>query len=106
MALPLSEADIKTLSLTIRSFKEIESVLVFGSRAKGNALIGSDVDLALKGESVTDKTVLALVEALENLPLPYFYDIVIYRDIQNKDLVDHIDRVGIVLFQKENRDTP
>ena len=54
-------------------------MVLFGSRAKGTALRGSDVDLALKGKLVTDRTVRRLANALEESALPYFFDIAIYQ---------------------------
>ena len=100
MPFGLSQRDIELLRQTLSALPEVEEAIVFGSRAKGNAEPGADIDIALKGESVTEKTVLTLVTALEELPLPYFYDIVAYRNIQNQDLIEHIDRVGGVLYER------
>ena len=75
-------------------------VLIFGSRAKGNSKSGSDIDLALKGLDVTDKTIARLRTMLNDLPLPFFFDIVDYKTIQNQDLISHIDRVGEIIYQK------
>ena len=78
---------------------EISEVLLFGSRAKGNYKIGSDVDLAIKGDRVTPTTVLELSDCLnEEKPLPYFFDVIQYETIDELRLVEHIDRVGIVIF--------
>ena len=41
---------------------------------------------------------LQLQSAIDELMLPYKVDLVIYETIQNKDLKEHIDRVGIVLW--------
>lgn len=81
-------------------FQEIEQVLIFGSRAKGNCRPGSDIDLALKGDNVTEQTVLRLRGMLDDVPLPYFFDVVNYRSIKNTDMVQHIDRIGEVLYQR------
>jgi len=97
----LKKRDIDHLFNALERFPEIQQVLVFGSRAKGNSKAGSDIDLALKGEDITDETISRLRAALDDLPLPYFFDIVDYAAIQNKDLQDHIDRVGEVLYQKK-----
>ncbi len=34
-----------------KEFDKVEKVILFGSRAKGNAKIGSDIDLALVGKN-------------------------------------------------------
>lgn len=38
-------------------FEEIDRALIFGSRAMGNHKKGSDVDIAVSGESVTSQTI-------------------------------------------------
>ena len=58
----------------------------------------SDIDLALKGAQLNFSNILQLKSAIDELMLPYKVDLVIYETIQNKDLKEHIDRVGIVLW--------
>ncbi len=88
--------------MALGQFPEIEQTVLFGSRAQGNAQAGSDVDLALKGPSVTEQTVLRLQAILDDLPLPYFFDVVHYEEIQNENLIDHIDRVGRIIYPVES----
>ena len=67
---------------------------MFGSRAKGNALPASDVDLALEGlMDVLDAERVA--SALEELPLPYRFDVKALHTVSNPALLEHIRRVGI-----------
>lgn len=94
----LTQQDIDQLQAAFQHFDEIEQVLVFGSRAKGNAKAASDVDLALKGKAVTSETVRRLRAVLNDLPLPYFFDVVDYLAIHNQELVAHIDRVGKIIY--------
>lgn len=75
---------------------------MFGSRAKGNYKVGSDIDLAIFGEKITFTVLAKLHSLLEDRgPLLYLVDIVKYEELENKDLVDHIDRVGIIIFKKD-----
>ena len=97
----LKKRDIDHLFNAFERFPEIELVLVFGSRAKGNSTAGSDIDLALKGQDLTDETISQLRAMLDELPLPYFFDIVDYAAVQNNDLREHIDRIGEVLYQRK-----
>ncbi len=91
----LTQADISRISAAIKQFPEIEEAVVFGSRAKGTYKKASDVDLAIKGAAVTPETVQRLNFLLnEELPLPYFFDVVHYESLENPLLVEHIDRVG------------
>jgi predicted nucleotidyltransferase len=100
MSYGLKQRDIDFLLAAFGQFPEIEQVLIFGSRAKGNSKAGSDIDLAVKGANVTDTTITRLRATLNNLPLPYFFDLVDYKTIQNQDLLNHINRVGEVVYKK------
>jgi predicted nucleotidyltransferase len=96
----LRDSDLSQIMDAIHRFDEINEVVLFGSRAKGNYKTGSDVDLAIKGDRVTHSTVAQLADCLnEEKPLPYFFDLVHYETLDEPRLVDHIDRVGIVIFR-------
>jgi len=96
----LIERDLFHIREAAAAIKEIEVVILFGSRAKGTYQRGSDVDISIKGRHVTHSTVLQLLDDLdEKRPLPYFFDIVDYNSLNPDDpLRVHIDRVGLVLF--------
>ncbi|MBN1904376.1 MAG: nucleotidyltransferase domain-containing protein [Deltaproteobacteria bacterium] len=97
----LKDRDIENIIRASRELPEIEEVILFGSRAKGIQKNGSDVDLAIKGRNITDKTTKRLSSKLnEELPLPYFIDIVNYETIRNQALAEHIDRVGKIIYSK------
>ena len=84
---------------TLATFEEIEEAVIFGSRAMGHAKRGSDVDLALKGKRLDLTTVTHVKFVLdEELPLPYFFDVVHYDSLANADLKAYIDREGRTLY--------
>lgn len=92
----LTQADIKRIAAAIKQFPEIDDAVIFGSRAKGTYKKASDVDLAIKGRAVTSETIKRLNFLLnEELPLPYFFDVVHYESLESQQLVEHIDRVGM-----------
>lgn len=98
----LLDRDMTHILEAVRSFPEISQLVLFGSRAKGNYKTASDVDLAIKGASVTYDTAVKLADILnEEKPLPYFFDVIHYEAITEPRLVEHIDRVGVVLYSKE-----
>jgi len=100
----LSEIDCQHIKDALAHYPEIEQAIIFGSRAKGNYQPGSDIDIALKGKRLTDDTVLQLSDELEEqLPLPYFFDLLIYHLITNSELHQHIDRVGQVIYKNDKR---
>ena len=82
------------------SHPEIDTVVLYGSRAKGTYHPGSDIDITIKGEHVSDSLVGKLAEEIDELLLPYSFDISAWSQIDNPDLLAHIERVGIVMYQK------
>ncbi len=95
----LIDSDLVFLSNLFQKYTSIDEVIIFGSRAKGNYKNGSDVDLAIKSQSIGNEELNAMDDALnENSNLPYKFDIVHYEKIQTPELKDHIDRVGKILF--------
>ncbi len=96
----LRDSDLGYIIDAITQFHEISEVVLFGSRAKGNYQPGSDIDLAIKGDRITHAIVNCLSECLnEETPLPYFFDVVHYETLNNVPLREHIDRVGIAIFE-------
>lgn len=75
---------------------EISQVVIYSSQAKGNYKTGSDIDLTLKGPKELDMEVLyQVIGELDELNLPYTFDVSLYNSITNEDLIAHIDRVGV-----------
>jgi uncharacterized protein len=105
----LTESDMAQITEATHHFDEIAQVILFGSRAKGNYKPGSDVDLAVKGDRVTHRTIAQLADVLnEEIPLPYFFDVIHYDSLESQAPADHplaayIDRVGIVIYDRTNQ---
>lgn len=97
----LKENTILRIQSVLANFPEIEEVILYGSRAKGNYKNGSDIDLTFKGKQLTLAILGKLDEQLDDLLLPYTFDLSIYHQINNPDLLDHMDRVGKLFFSKE-----
>ena len=95
----LKKEDTEYIKNKLKEFKEIEKAVIFGSRAKGNYKKTSDVDIAIFGRNIDIDTISRLHAELEELsPMPYMFDIVSFNDIENKDLKEHIERVGKVIY--------
>lgn len=82
-------------------YPEVEKVILFGSRAKGNYKRGADIDMAVAGEGVVKNTLSSLQGEFEDSLLPFFVDIISYGGIANSELKEHIDRVGKVIYERE-----
>ena len=86
----------------IASVEEVDQATIYGSRAKGNYSNGSDIDITLLGDNLTlNNSVYPLMDELDELYLPYTFDISIFNQIDNKDLIDHIKRVGKVFYENK-----
>jgi len=87
----------KSILTIIHANPKVEQVILFGSRALGSFKPGSDIDLCLKGEQLTQADLTRLMVHLDELDLPWIVDLVMFSQISNPDLTDHIERVGIKL---------
>ncbi len=100
MKFGLKESDIELIQTVLSNYKEVDKVLIYGSRAKGTFKPASDIDLTLLGEKLNLTIQYKIENDLDDLMLPYLFDISIFNQISNTDLVEHINRVGIVFFER------
>jgi predicted nucleotidyltransferase len=94
---PLVASELELVLSVLRQHPEIESATLFGSRAKGTHSDHSDVDLALAG-SLGALGAEAIAAELEELPLPYRFDVHALAAITHTPLLEHIERVGKVIY--------
>ncbi|WP_159468736.1 nucleotidyltransferase domain-containing protein [Dyadobacter sp. 3J3] len=97
----LKENTILRIQSVFTNFPEIEEAILYGSRAKGNFKNGSDIDLTLKGKQLTLTILGKIDEQLDDLLLPYTFDLSIYHQINSPELLDHMARVGEIFFSKK-----
>jgi predicted nucleotidyltransferase len=96
----LSDKSWQAIFQVLRQSPAVERAVLFGSRAKGNFNPGSDIDIAVSGRHFTFQDFLLLKVRLDELDLLNKIDPVSYDSIKNPDFKDHIDRVGIMIYQK------
>lgn len=99
---------ISAIEEVFKAFPQIGRVILYGSRAKGSYRKGSDIDLTLvasEGQALDLSVQFQIEEALDELMLPYFFDISIHTNINNPQLLDHIDRVGQVFYINKSADS-
>lgn len=92
---------IRSLSGIFEATPGVNEVIIFGSRAKGNFAEGSDIDLAIKGKTVQFDTVLSLMAKVEDLGMLYKIDLQDYHAIVDKDVLDHIHKVGKIFWRRK-----
>ncbi|AKL93669.1 nucleotidyltransferase domain-containing protein [Clostridium aceticum] len=95
----LKESILASILEVFSRHSKIEKVLLYGSRAKGNYKNGSDIDLTFIGKNINLEDINKLHLELDELYLPYSFDLSIFEKIENKDLIDHINRVGIIIYE-------
>ena len=87
----------------LSEFNQIDAAKIYGSRAIGNYWRGSDIDIILFGNC--EKSLGQIITEMDELPLPYKFDIAVYSQLTNQELKEHIDRVGINIYQR-NEERP
>jgi len=95
------ERSLNLILDSFNNFPQIQKVILFGSRAMGNFKQGSDIDLAIFGKNI-DFEITSRLHALlnEDLPIPYFVDVVNFNSIKEEDLKKHILNEGVIFFEK------
>ena len=96
----LSENSIKVIHAVLAQNPNVETAVLYGSRAKGNYREGSDIDLALTGDELDLSQMLRIAAMLDNLMIPYKVDVALLHQINNAELKDHIRRRGVVSYKK------
>ena len=78
----------------------VEEAILYGSRAKGVHKPGSDIDVVLKGKELTLQDLNRISLALDDLLMPYTFDLSLFHHIDNAELIAHIGRVGKTIFRR------
>lgn len=91
----LPESTISSLKSIFLQYSEIEKVILYGSRAKGNFRPGSDIDLTVIAPKMTLSQLMKIEDQIDELSLPFKVDLSLLHKIENASLIDHIERVGI-----------
>jgi predicted nucleotidyltransferase len=96
----LASNTLAQITGVLMAFAPVEKALLFGSRAKGTHKPGSDIDLALVGPHLNWATVGRISSALDDLPIPYRFSVIMFYERTDSEVAAHIRRVGIPLFER------
>jgi predicted nucleotidyltransferase len=97
----LSKMQLQLILGVINNFEEIGKLIIFGSRATGKYKPGSDIDLALMGDKLNSLLVNRVSSALDDLPLPFMFDLINYHEINNQFLKKKIDEEGKLFYERK-----
>lgn len=86
----LTDSELQELRNLFNQCKEIDRVILYGSRAKGNYKPFSDIDITLVGNELTRSHLNNLSSKLHDSSLPYNFDISILHELKHPELLEHI----------------
>lgn len=96
----LSDTTIEKICNVLSRHSSVEKAVLYGSRAKGTFKPGSDIDLSLYGATITLNELGDIDSELDDLLLPYTFDLLIFDTLNHAKLREHIERVGKVFYQR------
>lgn len=94
---------VERLRGVFKGWPQIQRVLLYGSRAKGNYRPGSDIDLAIESEELSLSQLFAIENQIDDLLLPWMVDLSLKHHIDNPALLDHIARVGVTFYVRQGQ---
>lgn len=97
----LTDIEHQALLRLFADEEHLQRVILYGSRAKGTYRPFSDIDITLDGEFLTEADVSRIAMKIDDLLLPYQFDISRLATLHNPALLDHINRRGIVMYQAD-----
>ena len=93
----LTARELEMMRSIFRRHPEVTSATLFGSRAKGTHNERSDVDLVVTGD-VAPLRAEAIAAELDELPLPYRFEVQPLAYVYHRPLLEHIKRVGLRIY--------
>ncbi len=96
----LSDSIVGKLCRAFDNCQNLDTVILYGSRALGTYKTGSDIDLTFIGKQLSFSDVLKLEAELDDLLTPYSFDLSVFHELDNPKLIEHINRVGVVFYEK------
>lgn len=91
--------EIKQCIVTIAKKNNINKVILFGSRARGDNKERSDIDLAVSGGQIARFA----IDVEEDIPTLLFFDVVDLDKPVQPELLDAIEQEGIIIYEKSGK---
>lgn len=85
----------------LKAFPEVERIVLFGSRARGDAGPRSDIDLAVSCPDATASRWSEIVDSAENAPTLLQIDL-IRLETAPPELLRQISREGLTLYERNS----
>ena len=86
------------LNNIFKNYKEIERVLLFGSRARNDNKTYSDVDICLFGKDITHLVHAKVAMDIEEINTPLSFDIINFNELTKEEFINNILKEGIEIY--------
>ncbi len=97
----LKECVVERICAVLAKYPQVQKAVLYGSRAKGTFKNGSDIDLTLSGgEDLTLHVLYRIADELDDLLLPYTFDLSVLSHIRDPEVLEHIQRVGVTFYER------
>ena len=98
----LTEEVINNIVDIFKKYEEVESAKIFGSRARGDYRKGSDIDIALFGDKLTNTINTKIFFDIDDLYLPYMIDLINFNSLGEEDTIrENILKEGVDIYVKK-----
>lgn len=101
IAFGIKDSSMKILTSIFSNYGQVEEVVLYGSRAKGNFTDRSDVDMVICNSNINRHVLGKILADINNSNFPYTVDIQLLENIKSPSLLEHINRIGQTFYKKE-----
>lgn len=85
----------------ISGYKQVDKIVIFGSRARSDCSMKSDIDIAVFGNAISDTDVNIIKHRLEEeIKTILKFDVVNFNTIEKNSLRDNILKQGKVIYER------
>ncbi len=99
-AFGLSDNTLTLIRGILAEHPDVKTAILYGSRATGTYRKGSDIDLTLSGANLDQRQLAEIAGKLDESVIPYQVDLSIREQIDNPALLEHIQRVGVLFYER------
>ncbi|MHC1684648.1 MAG: nucleotidyltransferase family protein [Clostridiaceae bacterium] len=86
------------LKKVFSKYNEVEKVMLFGSRARGDFKSNSDVDICLFGKNITHLILSKISMDIDELNTPLSFDLLNFDELNKEELIKNILSEGVVIY--------
>jgi len=97
----LSRQTVERIQDVLAHFPQVARAVLSGSRAKGTARPGSEINLVLYGEGLDWRLPARIEDELDDLLLPYSFSLLHHDTRTDSEVAAHIARVGLPFYQRQ-----